>query len=307
MFLFKRIQCRNVNSIRFSRKLSIPRKDSGNDVNLSTGLGIGIFSGVLGSLCGVGGSLVIVPALKQFTNLTIHRITGTSLAAVTVGSLFGSFSYISQGIADIGIASLLGFSAIFSSKLGVSVGLKLSKKTLQRILAAFMLCNVPSLVRERIPEANTKGILIPNAEASSTKRQWQFYLGRRAPTVETFPQWLKDNYQYCFVGVFTGFSTALLGVGGGIIMTGVLGAFSPLTQHEAVATSLVAMVPVGLSSAIWHFKAHNVRLRSAGIIGGGSAVMMLAGATYIAPKVDESVLRRIFAVLLSLSAIQMLR
>lgn len=276
-------------------------------VSLVVGSFIGVVSGFLGSLCGVGGSLVIIPALKQFSSLSIHRVTGTSLAAVSGASLFASAAYIEQGFADIGLASLLGFSAMFSSKFGAQMHMKLPKQTLSRMLGIFMLLSVPPILlkQSNIKAPNLKDASMQPAERPSGPTPWKFYLGRRAPTVETFPRWLKDNAIYSVVGFATGFSTAMLGVGGGIIMTSVLGTFSPLTQHEAVATSLCAMVPIGMSSTVWHFRARNVKVRAAGLIGATSAVTMYCSAKYIAPHIDEVILRRIFAVLLTLSASKM--
>jgi uncharacterized membrane protein YfcA len=39
-----------------------------------------------------------------------------------------------------------------------------------------------------------------------------------------------------------------------------------MPQVEAVATSLIAMVPTGLSASLWHFRAGNVNMRAAGLI-----------------------------------------
>ena len=274
-------------------------------VSLAVGSSIGVISGFLGSLCGVGGSLVIIPALKQFSNVTIHRITGTSLAAVSGASIFASVAYIEQGFADIGIASLLGFSAMISSKFGAQMHMKLPKKSLTRMLGLFMLLSVPPLIMKQSNNSQQRTDIQQRKREGGLETPWKFYFGRRAPTLETFPVWLKDNAIYSVVGLATGFSTAMLGVGGGIIMKSVLGTFSPFTQHEAVATSLCAMVPIGMSSAVWHFRAGNVKVRAAGLIGTTSALTMYCTAKYLAPHIDEDTLRKIFAGLLTLSALKM--
>lgn len=66
------------------------------------GVPVGVAAGTMGALCGVGGGLVIMPVLKQFTSLTIHQITATSLCSISIASTVAAGSYMSQGIADVG-------------------------------------------------------------------------------------------------------------------------------------------------------------------------------------------------------------
>jgi len=264
---------------------------------------IGISAGILGSLCGVGGGIVIIPALKQFTKLNMHTIIGTSLVSVTGGSFFASIAYIETGTADIGIATLLGLSAALATKFGVRFNASLTGPSLQKLLAVSMLGSVPFIAMKKTSINKEDKDKVKNALNFS----WKFYLGNNFPTIETFPKWLQNHYQYCFVGFFTGFVTALSGVGGGVIMTTYLGIFSPMTQHEAIATSLVAMVPLGMFGGIFHLKAGNVEARTGAIIGATAAAAMYISSKYLAPKVKEDDLRMVFASLLTVSAIKMLR
>ncbi len=48
---------------------------------------IGIAAGFLGGLVGIGGGIIIVPALVFFMAFTQHQAQGTSLALITVTSL----------------------------------------------------------------------------------------------------------------------------------------------------------------------------------------------------------------------------
>ena len=103
-----------------------------------------------------------------------------------------------------------------------------------------------------------------------------------------------------------GFISALLGLGGGIITTTYMSLYTDLTQHEAVATSLIAMVPTGLSATYWHMKAGHVHLRTGGIIGLASALTMYVAASKIAPHCSEKQLRYAFGSLLLFSATRIL-
>ena len=66
------------------------------------------------------------------------------------------------------------------------------------------------------------------------------------------------------MGAVVGYLSALLGLGGGIIMTTTFSLTGAMTQHEAVATSLLAMVPVGFSATYWHMLAGHVHVNGIG-------------------------------------------
>ena len=52
---------------------------------------------------------------------------------------------------------------------------------------------------------------------------------------------------YLCLGLFSGYSSGLLGIGGGILMTAYMSLKGDMTQLAAVATSLAAIVPIGIS------------------------------------------------------------
>ena len=94
----------------------------------------------------------------------------------------------------------------------------------------------------------------------------------------------------------------MFGVGGGILFVPTLVALG-LTQVHAEATSLLAMIPVVLLG-VWRQQQYgNVRWRSSLVIGGASIVSAVGGAA-LAVTLPESVLKRLFGVLLLVTATQ---
>jgi uncharacterized membrane protein YfcA len=108
------------------------------------------------------------------------------------------------------------------------------------------------------------------------------------------------------VGVAAGLIAGLLGVGGGILMVPALVVFLGLSQIEAEATSLLAIVPTALVGA-WRQSAYgNVRWRDALIIGGLSVAGGAVGVA-TANALPERVLRLAFAAFMLLVAVQLVR
>jgi uncharacterized membrane protein YfcA len=98
----------------------------------------------------------------------------------------------------------------------------------------------------------------------------------------------------------------VLGVGGGIVFVPALVIFLDEPQLRAEATSLLAIVPVGLVGAWNQNRYGNVRVRDGLIVGALSPLGVLAGVV-LANTVSERVLEVSFAVLVLIVAAQLLR
>jgi uncharacterized membrane protein YfcA len=108
------------------------------------------------------------------------------------------------------------------------------------------------------------------------------------------------------IGVAGGVIAGLMGVGGGVLFVPGLVLFVSLTQRQAEATSLLAIVPVALAGAISHDRHGNVRRRDGALVG----LFALAGAAIgvvIANTLSGAALRTAFAALLLVVAGKVVR
>ena len=108
------------------------------------------------------------------------------------------------------------------------------------------------------------------------------------------------------IGVAAGMLGGLLGVGGGVLFVPGLVIVVGLTQHEAEATSLLAIVPVALVGAVSQNRYGNVR-RDDALLVGVLSVAGVAGGVVLANALSGTVLRTAFAVLILLIAAQLVR
>jgi uncharacterized membrane protein YfcA len=93
----------------------------------------------------------------------------------------------------------------------------------------------------------------------------------------------------------------LFGVGGGILFVPTLTLGLGLTQLHAEASSLLAIIPTAIVGSWRQYRYGNVDLRAAGIVGVAS-ILGVQGGVQVAESLPESVLRRLFGVLLLLTA-----
>ena len=108
------------------------------------------------------------------------------------------------------------------------------------------------------------------------------------------------------IGVLAGVVAGMLGVGGGILFVPALTIGLGLSQVEAEATSLLAVVPVALVGAWRQERYGNVAIKEAAVIGALSGLGVLAGVV-LANALPTRVLKIAFAALLLLNAYQLTR
>jgi uncharacterized protein len=109
-------------------------------MNLFVVLLIGLSAGVLGGFFGVGGGVLIVPALVLLLDMPQHNAIGTSLGALLppVGIL-GAWAYYTHGDLNIPYAALLALGLLIGAYFGAQVAVHLSGLLLRRAFGVFLI------------------------------------------------------------------------------------------------------------------------------------------------------------------------
>jgi len=107
---------------------------------LGIGLGIGLVAGVASGLFGIGGGVVIVPALMILLGFDQMLATGTSLGALLLPvGLPGAARYYQASQLDIGAAAPLALMLLIGALFGARLALGLPTKTVRRLYGFFLL------------------------------------------------------------------------------------------------------------------------------------------------------------------------
>lgn len=104
------------------------------------------------------------------------------------------------------------------------------------------------------------------------------------------------------LGLGAGFLAGMFGIGGGIVFVPALVALG-LDHHEAIGTSLLAILPTVLVGTWSQSRYGNVRWRAALVLGLAAAATAQGGAA-LAESLSDATLRRLFAGLLVAVAFQ---
>jgi hypothetical protein len=102
-------------------------------------IGIGLLAGILSGVFGIGGGVVIVPALILIARLSPITATGTSLAALLlpVGAL-GAWEYYRKGHLNIGAALWIALGLFLGVWIGARLAQHLTPLQLKRAFAIFL-------------------------------------------------------------------------------------------------------------------------------------------------------------------------
>lgn len=107
------------------------------------------------------------------------------------------------------------------------------------------------------------------------------------------------------LGLFAGYLSGLVGIGGGIVMVPVLVLLFGFTQHRAQGTTLALLIfPVGILGVMNYYKTGNVDLKTTFLLCIGFVLGSYLGSK-TAITLSQEMLRKVFAGLLVVVAVKM--
>jgi uncharacterized membrane protein YfcA len=115
-------------------------------------IGIGLLAGVLSGLVGIGGGIVLVPALVYFLKYSQHQAQGTSLGVLMLPVVFlGFYQYYKYAQAqgtpiDLKVVGLLAVGFILGGLLGGKIATRIDGELMKKIFAVLMLYSAVKLL-----------------------------------------------------------------------------------------------------------------------------------------------------------------
>ena len=241
--------------------------------DLLIGFGVGAFSGAFG----VGGGIILVPVLVLLLHMQQKRAQATSLVMVSMAALAGAITY---AVADF-VAWLPALFVLIGGIIGSLVGSSIVRRTADyRLQIIFGVLLIAVSARLLWPSASSGATDLPDLSIPVA-------LG------------------YAISGVAMGLLSALLGIGGGIILIPILVTAFGFPQQLAAGTSLAVMAPIAIVGAWRQSRTGATDWRTGARFGVASIPGSVLGAT-AAVLVSGSLVRSAFAVLIAVVAARML-
>ncbi|HEX5856515.1 MAG TPA: sulfite exporter TauE/SafE family protein [Microbacterium sp.] len=121
--------------------LVIPSRDAVLELNWATGIGLvvlGVITGILAGLLGVGGGIIVVPVLVLIFGASDLIAKGTSLLMMIPTAVSGTIGNIRRGNTDLRAAALIGAAACTTTALGAWVATIVDPLVGNILFAAFL-------------------------------------------------------------------------------------------------------------------------------------------------------------------------
>lgn len=237
---------------------------------------VGVLAGVTSGLFGVGGGVVIVPALVALLGFDQRRAHATSLTAIAPVALAGTVGYATGGEVDWVVGAALSVGGVLGALVGTRWLRTASVPALQIGFALVLLVTAGRLV-------------VRTADGD----------GRVGTTAALVALWV-------LTGVASGILAGLLGVGGGVLIVPVLAVAFGMPMVTAKGTSLLAIVPTAVMGTWRNARSGSTDLRLAAVVGASGVISGFL-ASQVSLGLDAGLSATLFAVLLVVVAVRLLR
>jgi len=235
---------------------------------------VGLSAGVLVGLLGIGGGVVLIPAMVHLLHMDQHLAQGTSLLIllppVGLGAL-REYWKIKQVDLRAGILCALGM--LLGGYLGSLIALPMSSRDLGALFGCFLVLAAFLLWSKSRHESEASQSVDPPPRTVGWRRSLAIFAA----------------------ALVCGVASGLFGIGGGVLLIPMLALLFAFSQHRAQGTSLVALIP---PTGLLAFLAYN----RAGDVSWKTGLLLIPGVFFggicssaLAKRVRPRTMRMIFA------------
>src|SRR5574344_796592 len=254
-------------------------------------------AGLLGSLTGLGGGVVVIPVLTLCFGVDFHYAVGAALVASIATSSGSGSAYVKEGVTNIRLGMFLEIATTIGAVCGAAVAIYLNSNTIAIIYGGVL---VLTAVMQQRRKSDHDGVV--GSE-----------MARRLKLFGSWPQ--KDgtmkHYQLRHVGggfsvmYVAGVLSGILGIGSGVLKVIAMDGIMKVPFKVSTTTSNFMMGVTAVASAVVYIQRGYIAPGIAfpimvGVLGGS-----LFGAKLL-KRLDVTILRKIFVFAILLVAINMI-
>jgi hypothetical protein len=259
---------------------------------------VGAFlAGLVGSLTGLGGGVIIIPLLTLGLGVNIHYAIGASIISVIATSSGAAAAYVKEGITNIRIGMFLEIATTLSAIFGVIIAAYIKADYIIIIFGLILLFSAFMMLKKKIDHSNNeKSSLLAN----------YFKLNGSYPSDDGIKQYAVHHVAGGFAMMFVaGTLSGLLGIGSGALKVIGMDNIMKIPFKVSTTTSNFMIGVTAAASALVYL--HKGQIDPA--IAMPVTIGVIAGATLgakilIRTKTDK--LKVVFAIVVTFLALQMI-
>ena len=256
-----------------------------------------LFAGFLGSLLGLGGGIIVVPVLTLALGIDIRYAIAASLISIVATSSGAAASFLKDHLTNLRLAVLLEIGTVAGAIVGFLLAKNINTQYLFILFGFFLLFSALMMLKKK--EDHRANIDHPWSEKLKLAGR---YTEKNGAVI---------NYKIASVPLglslmfIAGILSALLGIGSGIFKVMAMDGVMKIPMKVSSATSNFMIGVTATASAGAYFLRGDIRPEIACPVSVGIIVGSWLGARMM-PKIPATTIRKIFVVILSIVAIQML-
>ena len=259
-------------------------------------LSTSFIAGIIGSLLGLGGGIILVPALTILFDMPMHEAIGVSFIGVLVNSSSSSLVYIKNRLTDMRLSSILELGAVTGSIIGAYTALLIDSNVLSAVFGVVLGYVAIDMYRKLKKNSEDNNI----KSRSDDEREYFDESTNKTITYSVIRE--KEGTILSIIG---GIFSGLLGLGGGAIFVPIMNRIMKVPIKVAIATSSFMIGVTSLVGALIFFNNGfiDVALVSPIILG------IFFGAqigSRINKVIDKQILTNIFCLVLIYIALRMI-
>jgi len=254
-------------------------------------------AGLIGSLTGLGGGVIIIPLLTLVLGVDIHYAIGASIISVIATSSGSAAAYVREGITNVRIGMFLEIATTVSAVIGAVITVFIDPNYIAIIFGAILLFSSAMMIRKKVDRSDND---------TSGRLAIFFKLNGSYPTGSGIKKYAVHNVAGGFFMMFiAGIVSGLLGIGSGALKVVAMDNIMRIPFKVSTTTSNFMMGVTAAASAVVYL--HRGQIDPG--IAMPVAVGVLLGATIgskILMRVKADRLKVVFAAVVTFLALQMI-
>ena len=254
-------------------------------------------AGLLGSLTGLGGGVIVIPLLTLAFGIDFHYAIGAALVASIATSSGSASAYVKEGLTNIRVGMFLEIATSVGAVLGAAAALWMPTNAIAIIFGAVLLLTVAMQFRQKTDYIGVKG--------SNLAKKLKLF-GSYPTKDGTVQSYELTNVSGGFsVMVLAGTLSGLLGIGSGVLKVLAMDSCMKVPFKVSTTTSNFMIGVTAVTSAVVYLQRGYIEPGIAFPIMVGVLAGAMSGAKLL-KHLDVRVLRKIFAVAILLVALNMI-
>lgn len=268
---------------------------------------IAIFAGFFGALVGIGGGIVIVPALSIIFHLPIHTAIAASIVSVIATSIAGARSYVDQQITNVRLGMFLEVSTTLGALVGAFIGVMVHGWILAMIFS--LLIFYMAIVSFRTRGAEDKRIAAGAYSGGTSMDRISRSLDltgnyHDAAAGQEVDYYATNAVQGSLISSLAGLGSGMLGIGGGVIKVAAMNSIMGVPMKVSVATSKFMIGVTAAISAVVYFIAGGIDFYVVAPVALGTMLGATVGSA-VMNKLRSRVIKMVFFLLMLYLGYQM--